>query len=141
MKEYIDFEEQLLNNGQNVAAPTKNRANQSNKNIHTSTNNVGFKDTNQYQTYSEGIFTALDDSNKIRWKTFFISIPFGLFPWLLGLLGINSVPQKYIEKNCSLEFIKGYKSKKKRLKFLPSFICWISFTNIFYYFIFFMLIN
>lgn len=94
------------------------------------------ENVNLFQTYSQGVMSALNDKSQIRWNTFFISIPLGLFPWIFGLLGINSVPDKYIASNCSYEFIKGYKSKKKNLKFLPSFICWLTFTNIFYILLF-----
>lgn len=88
---------------------------------------------NLYETYSQGIMAAIKDKSTIRWRIFFISIPFGLLPWIFGLLGWNKVPDKYVELNCSYDFIRGYKSKMKSLKFLPSFLCWLTFTNIFYF--------
>lgn len=128
MTENLNFRDYLNNNsssGKNQSFSEKSK---------TPTENT--EKENLFQTYSQGVMSALNDKSQIRWKTFFISIPLGLFPWIFGLFGVNSVPDKYIVNNCSYDFIKGYKSKKKRLKFLPSFLCWLIFSNIFYIFLF-----
>ena len=105
------------------------------------TNQTVINQESKYQTYSQGVMAALDDKGDIRWNTFWASLFLGLFPWIFGVLGLNTVPEKYIKENCSYDFIKGYKSKKKSLKFLPSFLCWLTLTNLFYLFIGWVIIN
>lgn len=139
MSEYINFKE-YLNDGTTNKEPVSKPDSTFKQNTNIPSNTTIIT-ANEYQTYSQGVIAAINDKSSIRWKTFFISIPLGLFPWIFGLLGWNSIPDKYIAKNCSYEFIKGYKSKKRGLKFLPSLLCWLIFTNIFYIFLYIVLIQ
>lgn len=140
MSDFLNFRDFLQNengeNKENLKSDNRSISNNVTKssishksNVENMTNEI----SSSFQTYSQGILAAINDKSDIRWTTFFISIPFGLFPWIFGLFGGNKVPKKYFLHNCTYEFVMGYKSKKRVLKFFPSFICWLTLNPVFYF--------
>ena len=86
MNEFINFRDYLQNENDEKKENCKSGSQIKSKNelensfpLRSNVKIHSIETSSKYQSYSDGVLAAINDKSDIRWTTFFISIPFGLF--------------------------------------------------------------